>query len=467
MKKAALALFGVLLALLLAEGMLRLVGYGTVQPRLHFDQHTGALVEAGHFVPHPRLFWRQADGPYPALEHQWRIVHVDDPTPPKTTRFRILCLGDSCTRLSGDGAPYSVVLEQALDPRRVEVFNASLPGYTSHQGLAWLRMQLLAYQPDLVVVYFGWNDHWRSTGMTDRQYARYMAPDRPRLLRLLHRFEQPPPLRVDLAEYRDNLQQIAALVSARGGRTLLLTAPFNFTAENIERFLANGNIVAGDQPELLHGQYLDVVRGLQGHDGAEVFDLATIFRRVTAPRLLLQRDGIHPTEVGHMVIGTLLGDHVGGRYLGLPMPPVDPVAIAQVQLAHHLASQSDWRGAVERHERAIAAAPEDPGARLGLAWLLATVPDDSVRDGEAALSLLTEAGLDALDDPQVLDVRATALAAVGRFDKAAQLMDTVLARVNADARTPPEVVEALQQRRELFRRGEAYRLTVAAAAAER
>ena len=445
----------------MGEVVLRVIGFGSIQPQLHFDVHTSTLVEAGHFVPHPRLFWQQADGPYAPLEKQWRIVHLDDPLPARSSRFRILCLGDSCTRLSGQNPPYSVLLEQELGSRRVEVFNASLPGYTSHQGLAWLELQLLDYEFDLVIVYFGWNDHWRSTGLNDRQYAAQLASHRPRLLQLFQRPEQPPPLRVALEEYAENLRLIIDRGAERGGETLLLTAPCHFTPENVARFLQNGNIIASDRPQVLHEQYLSIVRNLQGYRDTEVFDLARILAEINAPRMLLQRDGIHPTEVGHSVLATLLSDVVADRYLGLPGSPVHPVAVAQVLIANQLTSRQDWQGAVHRHREAVADAPDEPGPRLGLAWLLATIPDDEVRDGQEALALLDGVELDSSQVFQLLDIRAAAQAELGNFEVAASMMATALSQLEATASAPPAVVQAFRERQELFRRGEPYRLATA------
>src|SRR6478672_13619411 len=34
----------------------------------------------------------------------------------------------------------------------------AVPGYTSHQGLAWLRRDIDYLQPDMVIASFGWND---------------------------------------------------------------------------------------------------------------------------------------------------------------------------------------------------------------------------------------------------------------------------------------------------------------------
>jgi lysophospholipase L1-like esterase len=43
-----------------------------------------------------------------------------------------------------------------------------VPGYTSHQGLAWLRRDIARYSPDVVTACFGWNDI-NHRARTDRQ----------------------------------------------------------------------------------------------------------------------------------------------------------------------------------------------------------------------------------------------------------------------------------------------------------
>src|SRR5262249_11529750 len=58
--------------------------------------------------------------------------------------------------------PYPARMEAALraaNPgREVEVIPLAVPGYSSHQGLAWLARDVRAYAPDLVILLFGWND---------------------------------------------------------------------------------------------------------------------------------------------------------------------------------------------------------------------------------------------------------------------------------------------------------------------
>jgi lysophospholipase L1-like esterase len=49
-------------------------------------------------------------------------------------------------------------LRAANPDRQVEVFPMAVPGYTTHQGLAWLRRDIDRLQPDMVIASFGWND---------------------------------------------------------------------------------------------------------------------------------------------------------------------------------------------------------------------------------------------------------------------------------------------------------------------
>jgi lysophospholipase L1-like esterase len=58
--------------------------------------------------------------------------------------------------------PFPTLLEkelrQANPTRQIDVITMAVPGYTSHQGLAWLQRDIEKYEPDLLIVSFGWND---------------------------------------------------------------------------------------------------------------------------------------------------------------------------------------------------------------------------------------------------------------------------------------------------------------------
>ena len=42
--------------------------------------------------------------------------------------------------------------------KQIEVITMAVPGYTSHQGLAWLQRDIDRLKPDLLTISFGWND---------------------------------------------------------------------------------------------------------------------------------------------------------------------------------------------------------------------------------------------------------------------------------------------------------------------
>ncbi len=67
--------------------------------------------------------------------------------------------------------PYPVLLAELLRKkfpgREIEVIPLACPGYTSGQGLAWLRRDIAKLQPDVVLACFGWNDV-RTAGLPDR-----------------------------------------------------------------------------------------------------------------------------------------------------------------------------------------------------------------------------------------------------------------------------------------------------------
>ncbi len=90
--------------------------------------------------------------------------------------IRIVCLGDSVTfgyrvpvvwpdkpsEYDPEWLPFPMLIEKQLraanPARSIEVITMAVPGYTSHQGLTWLRRDLNKLDPDLLTVSFGWND---------------------------------------------------------------------------------------------------------------------------------------------------------------------------------------------------------------------------------------------------------------------------------------------------------------------
>lgn len=88
---------------------------------------------------------------------------------------KIMILGDSCS--FGWGIldyrfTFQSLLEERLDelPGEYKVYNFSQPGYSSSQGKILFDRWFSEVSPDLLIIYFGWNDIWETPLLTDSQY---------------------------------------------------------------------------------------------------------------------------------------------------------------------------------------------------------------------------------------------------------------------------------------------------------
>ncbi|MCH6552446.1 MAG: hypothetical protein IH804_10640, partial [Planctomycetes bacterium] len=126
----------------------------------------------GLFTRDGLLFWKPVAGKPPfnaaVLRSRRELPAVRPPG-----EFRVLAMGDSCTFL-GEPRPWPEVLEERLAGgvgAPVRVLNAGVPAYSSLQGRRFLESRLDELDPDVVTLYFGWNDHWRATVKADADFA--------------------------------------------------------------------------------------------------------------------------------------------------------------------------------------------------------------------------------------------------------------------------------------------------------
>jgi Flp pilus assembly protein TadD len=100
--------------------------------------------------------------------------------------------------------------------------------------------------------------------------------------------------------------------------------------------------------------------------------------------------------------------------------------------------------------------PSWPPPLYTLAWLLATHPDATQRNGTDALKLANRASeLTQSSNPRCLDVLAAALAETGNFAEAAAMQRKAI--TVAAAASPPIPVDEFKLRLELYQGGKAYR----------
>jgi len=134
-------------------------------------------------------------------------------------------------------------------------------------------------------------------------------------------------------------------------------------------------------------------------------------------------------------------------------------ALARNNLGDLLFQKGDVSGALAQWDELIRLQPDHLFALGRSAWLLATSPENSIRNGSRAVELAERAvQLDGGRQPIVLDALAAAYAEAGRFAEAVQTAQRAMARASdPSTRTPAELQKAIQARLELYRAGKSYR----------
>ncbi len=131
-------------------------------------------------------------------------------------------------------------------------------------------------------------------------------------------------------------------------------------------------------------------------------------------------------------------------------------AVAHAHLGAALLERGELEATLFHYRRAVEIEPSFVRAANNLAWLLATLPDDALRNPEVALRLARRAARQTDQrDPAVLDTLAAAHAALGRFDDAVGTAERALAAAEADG--DAALAEAVRARLALYRAAKPYR----------
>jgi tetratricopeptide (TPR) repeat protein len=118
------------------------------------------------------------------------------------------------------------------------------------------------------------------------------------------------------------------------------------------------------------------------------------------------------------------------------------------------AKKGDYAGAAKDYEDFLKTDGNNIGILNNLAWLLATCPDDQVRDGRRAVTLAEKAvELTERKSATYLDTLAAAYAEARRFDDAVRVQQEAL----TDRRLVVDDGNQANQRLELYRQRKAYR----------
>jgi len=226
--------------------------------------------------------------------------------------IRVICMGDSVT---GQGPPpYSGFLHERLQAEppgndRWEAFNMGVHGYSTAQGLRLFQRRAAKLEPDYVTLYFGWNDHWRTSRPDHMRMKVKMSPWKGALIMKLRKKkffqylsnlrtpkqkltqdEDDYYLRVPQEYYRQNLVSFVREIRALEATPILIAAP---RAEVLTASLVTNRQVASlDDAYRLHDEYVDITRAVAHELDVPLLDLAAILGDPESAELF-SRDGIH------------------------------------------------------------------------------------------------------------------------------------------------------------------------------
>jgi len=123
--------------------------------------------------------------------------------------------------------------------------------------------------------------------------------------------------------------------------------------------------------------------------------------------------------------------------------------------ARLLVEGGNYGAAIDVYQMALSATPQSTSAKCGLAWILATAPDASERDGRRAVQLAQEV---VEFEPRAihLETLAAALAETGNFTGAAALAQRAVTA--AQAARQPALAEKITERMRAYREGKPLRM---------
>jgi lysophospholipase L1-like esterase len=211
--------------------------------------------------------------------------------------------------------PYPMLIENALreaNPlRKVEVIIMAVPGYTSHQGLAWLRRDIDKLQPNVLVVSFGWNDvslsdaadHDKIKTDTYAVTVRWLIDHSQAFAHATRWFralkKSSPGMttklvpRVSELVYLDNIRSIIQLAQARGAEVVVLGAPYRDRITN--------------PPEaVLMGRYRAALKARMLHDNVPYLEILELTEAAYPSNEGWFGELIHPNHLGHRLIASEL-----------------------------------------------------------------------------------------------------------------------------------------------------------------
>lgn len=300
-KKLTLALVSTYLLFAAVETILTWTDFNAELPPIVFQgQNNGGGIDIPKTTPDAELLFRLTPGTY----FQGRLINsmgfrereVDPKKKPGT--IRVICMGDSIT---GQGRPgYSQYLHERLtnNPPTAqpwEAFNIGVHGYSALQGLRQFQKMGRQLEPDIVTLYFGWNDHWLSEEADRQKMGLEMRPLEGRIFEILRKKKffrffiwamspiqhiarrekgERRVFRVPPDEYRSAMKAFIREIRAANAIPIIITAPRRSLTEHV---VGKEYVLSIDEGNRIHDQYVEITREVARDSRAELLDLAVLF----------------------------------------------------------------------------------------------------------------------------------------------------------------------------------------------
>jgi len=215
---------------------------------------------------------------------------------------------------------YFVKKFNASTGRTLSFFNSGVAGWTSYQGLLQFKRDIMPLNPRVVVVDFGWNDHWNGLGYEDKEVAflnklcKFKTAQF--LLKHFARIQSPKELRGNLSErvsandFENNLLEIISLAKGKNIKIILLTSPTSHQRGNEPEYLLKERFVNSvDDVITRHQKYMNIIRHVAENQNVILCDAARFFEQFSKQDLqntYFNNDGIHETALGFETLGDIV-----------------------------------------------------------------------------------------------------------------------------------------------------------------
>ncbi len=242
----------------------------------------------------------------------------------------VVFMGDSCTEFGRYDEFLKSIVDEQNQNSDFTFVNVGVGGWSSYQGLQQLKRDVLPMMPRFVTIYYGWNDHWTSYGIEDKDIGKFNLEvfSEVRIVQLFNntvfalkrkvtKQEKRKPERVSLSDYRSNLLQMVQTARNNGVIPILISAPSSHKEGEEPDYLAERWLYDLHELVPLHKEYVQIVRDISSKEDVPLIDLYAEFERLSQEDIdiFFQEDGIHLTEEGNRKIAEFIYEYFVRNHL--------------------------------------------------------------------------------------------------------------------------------------------------------